>query len=111
MLNVDGDRLWRDLMVSGSIGKGRTVGLRRLALTREDGEMRDRFVDWCKEAGCDVSIDQVGNIFARRPGKDPSLLPVVIGSHLDTQIAGGKYDGILGGWGGLNHSYSQRSPG
>ena len=58
--------------------------------------MRDLFVDWAKAAGCEVEIDRLGNIFARRPGSDPALPPVAIGSHLDTQICGGRYDGILG---------------
>src|SRR5258708_7256462 len=58
--------------------------------------MRDLFVAWAREAGCTVEIDRIGNIFARRPGHDPSLPPVAIGSHLDTQICGGRYDGILG---------------
>src|SRR5690349_13676687 len=58
--------------------------------------MRDLFVQWAKEAGCTVEIDCLGNIFAGRAGSDPSLPPVAIGSHLDTQICGGRYDGILG---------------
>jgi N-carbamoyl-L-amino-acid hydrolase len=70
--------------------------LRRLALSAEDKQMRDLFVQWAREAGCTVEIDRLGNIFARRAGSDPSLPPVAIGSHLDTQICGGRYDGILG---------------
>ena len=71
-------------------------GLRRLALSREDQQVRDLFVGWAREAGCAVEIDPVGNIFARRPGTDANLPPVAIGSHLDTQICGGRYDGVLG---------------
>lgn len=63
--------------------------------------MRDQFVAWCTEAGCTTTVDRVGNIFARRAGADPTLKPVMIGSHLDTQIAGGRYDGILGVLSGL----------
>ena len=78
------------------IGRFRDTGLRRLALSREDKEVRDLFVGWAREAGCAVEVDPVGNIFARRPGTDNSLPPVAIGSHLDTQICGGRYDGVLG---------------
>lgn len=72
------------------------TGLRRLALTREDKQMRDVFVGWCRDSGCTVEIDHLGNIFAVRPGTDNSLPAVSCGSHLDTQANGGKYDGILG---------------
>jgi beta-ureidopropionase / N-carbamoyl-L-amino-acid hydrolase len=95
-LEIDGARLWDTLEASGRIGQLGETGLRRMALTDEDGEMRDLFVRWCRDAGCAVEIDEVGNIFARRPGEDESRPPVAIGSHLDTQIFGGKYDGILG---------------
>ena len=95
-LEIDAERLWRTLERSAEIGRFREVGLRRLALSGEDREMRDQFVVWAKDAGCSVEIDRLGNIFARRPGSDPSLPPVAIGSHLDTQICGGRYDGILG---------------
>jgi hypothetical protein len=67
-----------------------------LALSPEDKQVRDLFVNWAREAGCEVEVDPVGNIFARRPGTDPNLAPVAIGSHLDTQICGGRYDGVLG---------------
>ena len=80
---------------------GKAGGLRRLALTDADKEMRDLFITWCTEAGCRVSVDRVGNIFARRPGQDDHLPPVLMGSHLDTQFAGGKYDGIVGVLAGL----------
>ena len=100
-LAIDGHRLWSTIMRSGEIGPGKAGGLRRLALTDADKEMRDLFVTWCTEAGCTVTVDRVGNIFARRPGRDDHLPPVVIGSHLDTQVAGGKYDGIVGVLAGL----------
>lgn len=96
VLEIDPERLWETLERSAEIGRFRDVGLRRLALSAEDKKMRDLFVDWAKAAGCAVEIDRLGNIFARRPGTDPSLPPVAIGSHLDTQICGGRYDGILG---------------
>ncbi len=100
-LRIDGDRLWKSLMASAEIGPGRAGGLRRLALSDADKEMRDLFVRWCEEAGCAVTVDRMGNIFARRAGTDESLPPVLIGSHLDTQIAGGRFDGILGVLAGL----------
>jgi N-carbamoyl-L-amino-acid hydrolase len=96
VLEINPERLWETLERSAEIGRFRDVGLRRLALSAEDKEMRDLFVDWAKKAGCTVEIDRLGNIFARRAGSDPSLPPVAIGSHLDTQICGGRYDGILG---------------
>jgi N-carbamoyl-L-amino-acid hydrolase len=96
VLEINPERLWDSLEQSAEIGRFRDVGLRRLALSAEDKQMRDLFVDWAKVAGCTVEIDRLGNIFARRPGTDPSLPPVAIGSHLDTQICGGRYDGILG---------------
>ena len=101
LLQINGERLWATLERSGEIGPGRAQGLCRLPLTDADRDMRDQFVDWCREAGCEVSIDRIGNIFARRPGEDETLAPVQIGSHLDTQVAGGKYDGILGVLAGL----------
>ena len=100
-IRIDGDRLWRTLMDSAKIGPGRAGGLRRLALDDADKEMRDLFVAWCEAAGCTVSVDGMGNIFAYRAGRDDTLPPVMIGSHLDTQVAGGRFDGILGVLGGL----------
>ncbi len=100
-LEVDGGRLWETLKRSGEIGPGRTTGLNRPALSTADGEMRDQFVAWCEAAGLDVRVDRAGNIFARRDGTANDLPPVAMGSHLDTQIAGGKYDGILGVLAGL----------
>ena len=100
-IRIDASRFWGTVMRSGEIGPGKAGGLRRLALTDADKEMRDLFVTWCTEAGCTVSIDRVGNIFARRPGTDDHLPPVLMGSHLDTQVAGGKYDGIVGVLAGL----------
>ena len=101
-LAINGPRLWDTIMASARIGPGRIeTGLRRLALTDADREMRDLFVRWCRDAGCIVTVDRMGSIFARREGTDPALAPVLIGSHLDTQIAGGRFDGILGVLSGL----------
>jgi N-carbamoyl-L-amino-acid hydrolase len=100
-LSIDGDRLWQSIMDIAEIGPTEKGGSRRLALTDLDREARDLFVDWCKAAGCTVSVDQMGNIFARRAGRDESLPPVVTGSHLDTQPTGGKFDGIYGVLAGL----------
>jgi len=100
-VRIDTARFWSTVMRSGNIGPGKAGGLCRLALTDADKQMRDVFVTWCTEAGCTVTIDRVGNIFARRPGADDHLPPVLMGSHLDTQVAGGKYDGIVGVLAGL----------
>jgi len=100
-IRVNGERLWSTIERSGGIGVGRPGGLSRLALSDADREMRDQFVSWCREAGCAVTIDRLGSIFARRGGADADLPPVMIGSHLDTQVNGGKYDGIVGVLAGL----------
>jgi N-carbamoyl-L-amino-acid hydrolase len=88
-------------MEMGKIGGTPKGGVCRLALTDLDKQGRDLFVSWCEEAGCTVSVDKMGNIFARRAGTDDSLPPVVMGSHLDTQPTGGKFDGIYGVLSGL----------
>ena len=100
LLRINGERLKATLDRSSEIGAFET-GLKRLALTDEDKEMRDQFVNWGCDAGFDVKIDEVGNIFIRREGTDPSLPPVMMGSHLDTTIRGGRFDGILGVLSGL----------
>jgi N-carbamoyl-L-amino-acid hydrolase len=100
-LSINGQRLWDGLQVSAGIGSWRETGLRRLALTDEDKAMRDVFVGWAKDAGCTVEVDFAGNIFARRAGTEPELPAVCIGSHLDSQICGGRYDGVLGVLSGL----------
>jgi N-carbamoyl-L-amino-acid hydrolase len=93
---IDAERLWSDLMTLAAIGALPRGGCDRLALTDADRDGRNLFVHWCSEAGLAVSIDAMGNIFARREGSDPSLPPVFAGSHLDTQSPGGKFDGPLG---------------
>jgi len=100
-IRINGQRLWDSLMELARIGATAKGGVCRLALTDLDREARDLFVRWCKEAGCSVSVDKMGNIFARRPGKDPSLPPVMTGSHIDSQPTGGKFDGAYGVLAGL----------
>ena len=100
-LRINGDRLWESLMEMAKIGPGIAGGNNRQTLTDEDAEGRTLFQKWCEAAGCKMGLDQMGNMFATRPGLDPEALPVYVGSHLDTQPTGGKYDGILGVLGGL----------
>ncbi len=100
-LRVDGGRLWRSLMDMARIGATEKGGVCRLALTDLDKDGRDLFVRWCEEAGCTISVDRMGNIFARRPGRNPDAPPVMTGSHLDSQPTGGKYDGAYGVLAGL----------
>ena len=100
-VRINGQRLWDSLMEMAKIGATEKGGNCRLALTDLDREARDLFVRWCKEAGCSVTVDRIGNIFARRPGKDDSLPPIMTGSHLDTQPTGGKFDGVYGVLAGL----------
>ncbi|MEQ9322275.1 MAG: Zn-dependent hydrolase [Polyangiaceae bacterium] len=98
---IDGQRLWDSLMEMAKIGATEKGGVCRLALTDVDKAARDLFVTWCKEAGCTISIDKMGNIFGRREGKNPSSPPVMTGSHIDSQPTGGKFDGIYGVLSGL----------
>ncbi len=98
---IDGDRFWATVMQQAEIGKGREGGLARVALSDTDRQVRDVFVRWCKEAGLTVSIDRMGSIFARRKGTDDSLPPVLFGSHLDSQVNGGRFDGPCGVVAGL----------
>ncbi len=100
-LKINGDRLWDSLMEMAKIGPGIAGGNNRQTLTDEDAEGRALFQRWCEEAGCTMGVDTMGNMFATRPGTDPDALPVYVGSHLDTQPTGGKYDGVLGVLGGL----------
>lgn len=95
-LAVNGERLWQSLMDLAQIGATPKGGVRRLALTDLDRQGRDRFVEWCEAAGMTVTVDAIGNIFARRAGSDANAAPVVSGSHLDTQPSGGKFDGCYG---------------
>ncbi|MDD9916978.1 MAG: Zn-dependent hydrolase, partial [Rhodospirillaceae bacterium] len=100
-LKIDGARLWDSLMEMAQIGATEKGGVNRLALTDLDRESRDLFSRWCEAAGCTVTYDAIGNMFARRPGRDESLPPVMTGSHLDSQPTGGKFDGAYGVLAGL----------
>lgn len=100
-LRVDGDRLWASLMAIAEIGGTEGGGSNRLALTDLDREARDLFAKWCGEVGAELRIDAIGNMFARCPGVDPDAAPVIVGSHLDTQPMGGRFDGVLGVLAGL----------
>ncbi len=95
-LRIDGGRLWDSLMEMAKIGATAKGGVKRLTLTDLDRVSRDLFVDWCKAAGCTITVDRMGSIFARRAGTQDHLPPVMVGSHLDTQPTGGKFDGALG---------------
>ncbi|MEZ5851487.1 MAG: Zn-dependent hydrolase [Hyphomicrobiaceae bacterium] len=95
-LKINGPRLWDSLMEMARIGATPKGGVKRLTLTDLDRESRDLFARWCREAGCTISVDKMGSMFARRPGADDTLPPVMLGSHLDTQPTGGKFDGALG---------------
>jgi N-carbamoyl-L-amino-acid hydrolase len=88
-------------MEMAKIGPGIAGGNNRQTLTDEDGEGRHLFKRWCEAAGLEMGLDEMGTMFARREGTDPDLPPVYVGSHLDTQPTGGKYDGVLGVLGGL----------
>ncbi|MGQ7845667.1 Zn-dependent hydrolase [Granulosicoccus sp. 3-233] len=100
-MRINSERLWDSLMEMAKIGPGIAGGNNRQTLTDEDAEGRRLFERWCKEAGLSMGIDRMGTMFARREGSDPDALPVYVGSHLDTQPTGGKYDGVLGVLGGL----------
>jgi len=98
---IDGRRLWDSLMQMAEIGATAKGGVRRLALSEVDRAGRARFTALCEQAGLTVRVDTMGNMFARRPGRDPARLPVLFGSHLDSQPSGGKFDGALGVIAGL----------
>ena len=100
-VKVNGRRLWDSLMEMAKIGATEKGGVCRLALTDLDKQSRDLFVKWCKEAGCTISVDRMGNIFARRAGRNNDLPPVMMGSHLDSQPTGGRFDGVYGVLAGL----------
>jgi beta-ureidopropionase / N-carbamoyl-L-amino-acid hydrolase len=95
-LQINAQRLWDSLMHTARIGATAKGGICRLTLTDLDREVRDWFRGECEALGCTVTVDEVGTMFARRPGKNPKLAPIAMGSHLDTQPTGGKFDGVLG---------------
>lgn len=100
-ITINPQRLWDSLMETARIGGTQKGGICRLTLTDLDREVRDWFRAQCEALGCTVTVDQVGNMFALKPGKRSDLPPIAIGSHLDTQPTGGKFDGVLGVLGGL----------
>jgi len=100
-VRVNGQRLWDALMEMAKIGGTPKGGCKRLTLTDVDKQGRELFRAWCEKAGCTVKVDEMGNMFARRPGVEDDLAPVMMGSHLDTQPTGGKFDGVLGVLGAL----------
>jgi len=100
-IRANGERLWTRLMEMARIGATPAGGCNRQALTDEDKQGRQLFESWCKAAGCSIEHDQMGNIFARRAGAKHDQPPVLIGSHLDTQPTGGKFDGVFGVLAGL----------
>ncbi|MBK1670860.1 Zn-dependent hydrolase [Rhodovibrio sodomensis] len=95
-LAIDEKRLWDALMEVAQYGATAKGGNNRLTLTDLDRQVRDLFAGWCDQAGMSMTVDRMGNMFARRPGRRDDLAPVMAGSHLDTQPTGGKYDGVLG---------------
>ena len=100
-LTIDSQRLWDMLMDTATIGGTAKGGIRRLTLSDEDRRVRDWFKAEAEALGCTVHVDSAGNMVAIRPGKDNSRKPIAMGSHLDTQPTGGKFDGVLGVLGGL----------
>jgi N-carbamoyl-L-amino-acid hydrolase len=117
VLRSNCDRLWASIMKMGEIGATPRGGVGRLALTDLDRQARELFIAWCEQAQCEVRVDQIGNIIAKRAGEDADAPPVMTGSHLDTQPLGGKFDGIYGVLAGLelirtlnDHKVSTRAP-
>jgi len=100
-MRINSERLWDSLLEMAKIGPGVAGGNNRQTLTDEDAAGRHLFQRWCEDAGLTMGIDKMGTMFARREGTDPDALPVYVGSHLDTQPTGGKYDGVLGVLGAL----------
>ncbi|MDG4886561.1 Zn-dependent hydrolase [Mesorhizobium sp. WSM4887] len=100
-LRINSDRLWDSIMEMAKIGPGIAGGNNRQTLTDSDKQGRELFKSWCDEAGLTMGVDQMGTMFMTRSGTDPDALPIYVGSHLDTQPTGGKYDGVLGVLSGL----------
>lgn len=98
---IDADRLWSSLMDMATVGATEKGGSCRLALTDADRAGRALFAGWAEAAGYALETDAIGNLFVRRPGRDAALPPVVMGSHLDTQPTGGRFDGVFGVLAGL----------
>ena len=100
-LTIDSQRLWDALMETAAIGATPKGGICRLTLTDLDREVRDWFKARAEALGCRVTVDSMGAMFARRPGQRADIPPIAMGSHLDTQPTGGKFDGVLGVLGAL----------
>src|SRR5438105_9661881 len=100
-LRIDGERLWASLMALARIGATPKGGVRRVTLTPADREGRELFARWCREAGLELRVDGIGNMFARRKGAEHDAPPIVMGSHLDSQPNGGRFDGAYGVMAGL----------
>ncbi len=100
-LRINGERLWDTLVETSRFGGTEKGGIRRLALSEPDRDVRDWFRAAAEAVGCTVRVDAMGNMYARRPGKRDDLAPIAIGSHLDTQPTGGRFDGVLGVLAGL----------
>ncbi|WP_457580608.1 allantoate amidohydrolase [Ensifer canadensis] len=96
MPEINSERLWADIIATARFGGTDRGGVTRLTLTEEDRQVRDWFIAECRSLGCTIEVDRIGNIFATYAGEDPSLPPIAVGSHLDTQPQGGRFDGILG---------------
>ena len=116
-VHTDLGRLWSRLMDMAAVGATPAGGSNRQALSDDDKAGRELFVGWAERAGCSIELDGVGNLFARRGGTDPDASPVVLGSHLDTQPTGGRFDGVYGVLGGLevvealnDHEVQTRAP-
>lgn len=114
---VDQHRLWQSLMDLARLGATAKGGVNRQAMTELDRQARDLFIQWCRAEGCEIRIDAIGNLFARRPGSDPQAAAVMTGSHIDTQPTGGKFDGCYGVMAGLEvlrslnqHGIQTRAP-
>jgi len=95
-ININGDQLWNSIHEMAQIGATERGGVHRLAFSDVDRVGRDRFIDDCEELGMEISRDTIGNIFAVMEGERPDLPVVMVGSHLDSQPTGGKYDGAYG---------------
>jgi N-carbamoyl-L-amino-acid hydrolase len=100
-VRINGERLWASLMDLAKIGATPKGGVCRLAISEEDGKGRDQVVAWAKAAGLSITVDRIGNVFMRRPGRFDERPPVMMGSHVDTQPTGGKFDGNYGVLSGL----------
>ena len=100
-LTINPQRLWDSLMETAQFGGTPKGGIKRLTVSDEDKRVRDWFKAECEKLGCVVEVDEVGNMFATREGKRKDLAPIALGSHLDTQPTGGKFDGVLGVLGAL----------